>query len=38
VVAEHRVGPDVLPALTDPDLLDLGFTVLGDRKRLILAI
>lgn len=38
VVAEHRVGPAVLPGLTDPDLRDLGITALGDRKRLLVVI
>ncbi|MFQ5565194.1 MAG: adenylate/guanylate cyclase domain-containing protein, partial [Paracoccaceae bacterium] len=36
--AENRIGPDVLPGLTDPDLRDLGITALGDRKRLLAAI
>ncbi len=36
--AENRIGADVLPGLTDPDLRDLGITALGDRKRLLAAI
>lgn len=38
VFAENRIGPDVLPDLTDQDLRDLGITALGDRKRLLTAI
>jgi class 3 adenylate cyclase/tetratricopeptide (TPR) repeat protein len=36
--AENRIGPDVLPGLTDQDLRDLGIVALGDRKRLLAAI
>ena len=36
--AENRIGADVLPGLTDPDLRDLGIAALGDRKRLLAAI
>jgi len=36
--AENRIGPDVLPGLTDQDLRDLGIKALGDRKRLLAAI
>lgn len=36
--AENRIGPDLLPELTDQDLRDLGITALGDRKRLMAAI
>lgn len=38
VFEENRIGPDVLPGLTDQDLRDLGISALGDRKRLLAAI
>jgi hypothetical protein len=37
VFASNDIGPDVLPELTDADLLALGIT-LGNRRRLLKAI
>jgi class 3 adenylate cyclase/tetratricopeptide (TPR) repeat protein len=36
--AEHHIGPDALLGLTDADLLAIGVSALGDRKRFAMAV